>query len=171
MATQVTPIYAPVATYRASLNAFTPVAGVTFSLKGSATKTIKIRKIGFSATAATGAVCDVKIDKLSNLTGGTAATVTGFALDSQNGAYSAVAQSWSGAVATPTSLGTLDNTRYEIVTAAVSVNPQKVVVVFGDEENGVQYPTLRGTSEWVAILFSAVGTTPLADLWIEWTEE
>lgn len=171
MATQVTPMYAPLATYRASLNAFTPVAGVTFSLKGSASKTIKIRKIGYSATAGTGAVCDVKIDKLSGLTGGTAATVTGFALDSANGAYTAVAQSWSGAVATPTTVGTIENTRYEIVTAAVSVNPQKVVVVFGDEENGVQYPTLRGTSEWVAIVFSAVGTTPVADLWIEWTEE
>lgn len=171
MATQVTPMYAPLATYRASLNAFTPVAGVTFSLKGSSTKTVKIRKIGYSATAATGAVCDVKIDKLSGLTGGTAATVTGFALDSANGAYTALAQSWSGAVATPTTVGTIDTTRYEIVTAAVAVNPQRVVVSFGDEENGIQYPTLRGTSEWVAIVFSAVGTTPVADLWIEWTEE
>jgi hypothetical protein len=170
MATQVTPMYNELPTYRASLNAFTPVAGVTFSLKGSATKTVKIRRIGFSATAATGAVCDVKIDKLSGLTGGTAATVTGFALDSASSAYSAVAQSWSGTVATPTSVGTIENTRYEIVTAAVSVNPQKVVTVFGDT-NGTQCPTLRGTSEWIAILFSAVGTTPLSDLWIEWTEE
>lgn len=170
MATQFTPMYNELPTYRASLNAFTPVAGVTLSLKGSASKTIKIRKIGYSVTAATGAVCDVKVDKLSALTGGTAATVTGFALDSSNAAYSATVQSYSGSVATPTSVGTIDNTRYEIVTAAVAVNPQRVVMHFGDT-NGVQCPTLRGTSEWVALIFSAVGTTPVADIWIEWTEE
>jgi hypothetical protein len=170
MPAQVTIVDNEVSTYRASLNAFTLVAGLTLSLQGSATKKIKLHKIGFSASATSGTICSVKVDKISAISGGTAATVTAFPMDSTNVTYTAVVKSYSGAVATPTIVGTIDNTRYTILTASATSTPVKQVVNFA-EGNNIQHPVLNGTSEYFGLSFSAVGTTPVGDIWIEWTEE
>ena len=162
------------ATYRVGVVGFTPIASATaptFSITGSASKTVRITKIRISATAATGAITNMSMYRFSALSGGTAASQAAniAKLDTNNGASSAVPNTWSVAATTATSAGILAAERYEVVTAAVSVNPGYVEWDFGDK-NG-QSLVLRGTSDFVGVLFSAVGTTPVADCWVEWSEE
>jgi len=161
-------------TYRVGIVAFTPIASATaptVSITGSATKTIRITRIVFSASAATGTICDIQLLRYSALTGGTpnsqAANVA--KLDSNNAAQTAVVNQWSAAATTATSAGILNSKRFEIVTAAVSVQPGEIEWKFGD--NNEQGLVLRGTGEFAGIRLSAVGTTPVGDCWVEWTEE
>ena len=111
------------------------------------------------------------MDRFTGLNGGTpnsqAANIA--KLDSGNASATAVVNQWSVLPTGVTGAGILEAQRYEIVTAAVSVNPGVLEWRFGDA-NG-QGLTLRGTGEFAGLVFSAVGTTPVADCMIEWTEE
>jgi hypothetical protein len=156
-------------TYAASYTGVV-VAGPTLTLKGSSTKIIKVKLAGFSATAATGAAVNVTVQKLSGLSGGTPATPAMVPMDSRDVAATATAQSWGGGVPTPVAIGAVRSCRYEIVTAAVGVNPQIVEWRFGDAF-GNESLRLRGVAEWLSIDFSAAATTPAANVWMEWTEE
>lgn len=160
--------------YRVGMVGFTPIASATapaISMTGSATKTIRITRIRLSATAGTGTAADIALKRFTALSGGTANTQAANVakMDSGNAAQTAVVNQWSAAATTATAAGILNAERYEIVTAAVSVLPGAIEWTFGDK-NG-QSLVLRGTSEFAGFLFSAVGTTPVADFWIEWTEE
>lgn len=161
-------------TYRVGIVGFTPIASATapaVSITGSATKTVRITRIVYSASASTGAVSNIQVNRFTALTGGTpnsqAANIA--KLDSNNAAATAVVNQWSAAATTATSAGILIAKRYEVVTAAVSVQPGEIEWKFGDD-NG-QGLVLRGTAEFAGIILSAVGTTPVADCWVEWTEE
>jgi len=143
----------------------------SISITGSATKTIRISRIRISITAGTGGACDVSLQKFTALSGGTANSQAANVakMDSGNAAQTAVVNQWSAAATTHTAAGILNAERYEIVTASPSVLPGLIEWTFGDK-NG-QALVLRGTSEFTGILISAIGTTPLADCWVEWTEE
>lgn len=162
-------------TYRCGIVNFTPiVSGGTapfVSVTGSATKTIRITRIRVSASAGTGTVADVSLVKFTALSGGTANSQSANVakMDSNNAAQTAVVNQWSVAATTHTGAGVLNAERYEIVTAAVSVLPGAIDWTFGDKQG--QGLVLRGTSEFVGVLINAVGTTPSADCWVEWTEE
>lgn len=161
------------ATYRIGAS-FAPIASATapsFSITGSASKTIRITRIRLSATAATGGAADISLFRFSALSGGTSASQTAGKLDTTDAAATAVVNTWSVAATTATKAGgTLCAERYEIVTAAVTVLPQVVEWDFGEVPGGRSL-VLRGTSDFVGILFSAIGTTPASDIWVEWTEE
>lgn len=154
-------------TYRACFTG-APLAGTCLSLRGSATKLVSITRLGFSATDNAGTSVDVTVQKLSGLTGGTPSSVPMVPLDSKFPASTALAQSWSVAP-TPTAIGSIYGSRYFIGKAATSTGGQ-VDIAFGDMP-GVVPPRLRGTSEWISIVFSAVGGTPLGNIWLGWTEE
>lgn len=161
-------------TYRVGVVAFTPIASATapaISITGSATKTVRITRIRVSITAGTGTVADISLKRFTALSGGTANSQSAniAKMDSGNAAQTAVVNQWSAAATTATAAGILNAERYEIVTAAVSVLPGAIEWAFGDK-NG-QSLVLRGTSEFAGFLISAVGTTPVADCWVEWTEE
>lgn len=154
-------------TYR-SVFVGTALAGICMSLKGSATRLVTITRVGFSASDNAGTTVDVTISKLSGLTGGTPGALTAVPLDSKFPASTATPQSWSVAP-TPTSIGNVYGSRYFIGKASTTSGGQ-VDLAFGDMP-GVVPTRLRGTSEWLAVSFSAVGGTPLADIWMGWTEE
>ena len=161
-------------TYRVGIVAFTPITSATapfVSVTGSASKTVRILRIGISISAATGTACDIQMRRYSALSGGTANTQAANVakMDTNNAAQTAVVNQWSAAATTATNAGILQSVRYEIVTAAVSVIPGYMVWTFGDI-NG-QGCVVRGTSDFVGVMASAVGTTPLADCWVEWSEE
>lgn len=99
-------------TYRASVTNFTPVATLTFSLKGSSTRTVRVTRIGFSATNSTLNTAHVTVKKYSNIATGTPASLTMVPLDSTSPAATALAQSWSVTPGTQTSVGTLENVIY-----------------------------------------------------------
>lgn len=161
-------------TYRVGVVAFTPIASATapaISVTGSGTKTVRILRMRITVSAATGGAADVSLRRFSALSGGTANTQAANVakMDTNNAAQTAVVNQWSVAASTATSAGILNAERYEIVTAAVSVLPGAVEWDFGDK-NG-QGLVLRGTSDFVGILLSSIATTPVADCWVEWTEE
>lgn len=160
--------------YRCAVVGGTPIASATaptFSISGSASKVIRVTKIGFSASAATGTACDAIVRRFSALTGGTSATQAGSIakLDTSNAAATALVSAWSAAATTATSAGVLASQRYEIVTAGVSTQPGAIFWLFGDNNSSAL--VLRGTSDSVGVCLSAVGTTPTYDVWVEWTEE
>jgi hypothetical protein len=161
-------------TYRAGASSLTIIANPiapTFSLAGSASKTIRITRIRFSCTASTGTITNIILARFSALSGGTSAALGSTSkLDINNAAQTLVASTWSVAATTATSAGIFATERYEIVTAAVSVLPGVIEWKFGDVP-GAQELVLRGISDFVGIIVGAVGTTPLADIWAEWTEE
>jgi hypothetical protein len=174
-AAQVTMLDGCRTTYRAAVRAFTPVASTTspfFSLQGSATKTVRVTRLRLMVSAATGATCDVQLGRFSALTGGTTgSTPSIFKNDTADAAATAVALQYSAVPTTATQTGGFAaEERYEIVTASPSVPIPAIDFKFGDVP-GARAWVLRGTSDYLGILISAVGTTPVADIWIEFTEE
>jgi len=159
--------------YRCGIVSFGPLASSspTISVTGSATKTIRITRIRLSVAATAGAICDLSLKRFSTLTGGTSASQSAniAKLDTNNATATAVVNLYTAAATTATAAGILAAERYEIVTASVSVAPQAVEWDFSNMN--AQACVLRGTGDFVGILFSAIGTTPDGDCWIEWTEE
>lgn len=145
-----------------------PIAGICMSLKGSASKLVTVTRCGFSATDNAGTSVDVTIVKCTAMVPGTAASLTMVPLDSKFPAATGLAQSWSVAP-TPTIVGSIYGSRYFIGKVSTSTGGQ-VDLAFGDMP-GVVPPRLRGTSEWLAVSFSAVGGSPAGDIWMGWTEE
>ncbi len=162
-------------TYRCGIVAFTPIASggtaPAVSVTGSATKTVRITRIRLSASSSTGALADISLQKFTALSGGTANSQSANVakMDSGNAAQTAVINQWSVAATTHTAAGILNAERYELLAAAATVIPGVIEWTFGDKQG--QGLVLRGTSEFVGFLMSAVGTSPVADCWIEWTEE
>ena len=162
------------ATYRACVVAYTLLASSTIPciyVTGSSTKTVRITKVRFSASAGTGTACDVTLRRYASLSGGGFGTgnITTSELDTPNPSSTATVHAVTSAITTVTGATVLACERYEIVTAAVSVQPGLIEWNFGIAND--QALVLRGTSDFVGITVSAVGTTPVADVWIEWTEE
>lgn len=154
-------------TYRAVFTG-APLAGVCMSLKGSASKLVTVTRVGWSATDNAGTSVDVTIAKCTAMAPGTAASLTMVPLDSKFPAATALAQSWSVAP-TPTVVGSIYGSRYFIGKLSTTTGGQ-VDLAFGDMP-GVVPVRLRGVGEWLAVLFSAVGGSPAADIWMGWTEE
>ena len=163
------------ASYRVGVIGGTPISSgsnkPTWSVTGSATKTIRITRIRLTATAATGTAADISLQRFSALSGGTSASqATNVAkLDTNDGAQTAVVNTWSAAATTATQAGIFSTERYEIITASVSVTPGYIEWDFSDKN--ARALVLRGTSDFVGVVMTAVGTTPVYDIWVEWTEE
>ncbi len=165
------------ASYRSGTAAFTLASGGLnngpfFSLQGSATKVVRLTRIRFSATAATGVNINLQVLRYSNLAGGTLGAVGTFVnLDINDPIATASAIQWSNVPTTSPRVGTaaLAADQYEIVTNSVSVQPQVIEWTFGN------YPAkagvIRGLNDYIGVTASGAGTTPLASVWAEWTEE
>lgn len=142
-------------------------------LQGSSTRTIKITRIRFSSTAATGTAADFWVSKFTTISGGTTRTAPTIAkADTKFGsaAATAVVSVYSAVPTTATQAdGYWSATRYEVVTAAVTVLPQVVELEYGVGDFSTPL-TLAGTGEYVGIGISAAGTTPVHDAVIEWVE-
>jgi hypothetical protein len=161
-------------TYRCSV-ASTPIVSAsfspTFSVTGSATKTVRINRIRLSCTAATGTVASFFMYRYSALSGGTAVSQSNLIckMDINNAANTAVVNFWTVAATTVTPAGSPTSDRYEIVTPAVTVPVPYIEWLFGD--NHGQELVLRGTSDFIGVCVSVVGTTPTLQIMVEWTEE
>lgn len=159
------------ATYRIYA-AITPAASTTdvFTLKGSATKTVRIRNVRFSGYYGAATVGNVSFIKRSAAnTGGTSTSATAVPLDSSNAAATAVGTAYT---ANPSGLGTVVGT---VASAIIVYNTTSATIPadFMNRDFGVrntQAIVLRGTSEMVAINLGSASPTA-AFVEIEWTEE
>jgi hypothetical protein len=166
-------------TYRMAVKSFTPVASAsapTFSIQGSASKTVRILRLVVTTSCLTGVATPFKSDlvlqKYSALTGGTVgSTPTGSLMDSGNAAQTAVCLQYSAVPTTATAIGGLHAAELiQMITPTASLNGiTRNEFDFGDK-NG-QGLVLRGTAQYLGITINPLGTTPLMSLWIEWVED
>lgn len=177
-----TSVDSSVPTYRASAS-FTPVTAsalTLFQIQGSATKTVRIKRICLSGSAATAVATMVAYVQRTSAagTGGTAVTPTIAKNDSASAAATAVvshyttgAQSVGTAVGGPLSFFQVPLT----ITAVPTVGLPVPYTVF--PENGVaigQSLVLRGIADFVCVVNSAPASfanAPVIQYTIEWTED
>jgi hypothetical protein len=161
-------------TYSAAI-IFDPTALVTtdfFTITGSATKTIRITYISFTAESTAAAQSALSIIKRSTAnTGGTSSVVTAVPHDSTAGAATGTVRAYT---TNPTVLGTtVGNLRVVRIfsTGTVGDPPEIYQWTFGDRP--AQAAVLRGTGEVVALNFSGitVASSLTVHVNIEWTEE
>lgn len=141
-----------------------------FTITGSASKTIKITDITFSATKTANGFGDVLLIKRSSAdSGGTSSTAAAVPYDSANAAASATVRSYT---ANPSSLGTEVGkiAAHRYFYSGLSVAAPLLEFQFGNDNK--QPVTLRGASEQLAVNLNG-GTLSgnLIDLYVEWTEE
>jgi len=150
--------------------AYTGSTGEVATLQGSATKTIKVLKVGLANGGAANSITTLINRRASANVGGTSTAVTIAKMDPTDPAPTAVVRAYT---ANPTSTGTdagtirALQTPANVVGASVNINPTQVYTFGG---NGMKPLTLRGTSEFMAISFTS-NTTGNARVNIEWTEE
>ena len=162
-------------TYRVSLSAFSPIAGNTISLAGSATKTVRVTRVAFTLQSADNTFdsIEVQVLKLSAISGGTSSTLTPIPLDSLNPTVSASAKSYTVAP-TVTSLGAVSSRR--IISLPSGSNSGVIDMeefIYGNSISGTSPVVLRGTAEAITINLSTIGGgagTTLSGS-IEWIEE
>lgn len=166
-------------TYRAS-TIIPLVAAVTvnvpiFNIIGSASTTVKVRKISVSGETLTAVgYFTINVEKLSTASsGGTSTTLTGVPLDSNDAAATAVVKAYTVAPTKGSLVGTIASWRalWQATTAAAAGIPNFFTFYFGDipETRSV---VLRGVAQELALTFPVVlasaGTLAID---IEWTEE
>lgn len=163
------------ATYNATALAQTPVASSTepfFTIQGSATATVEVLSIDFFMKAVTGSatVPDIVLYRFSAMSGGTAATaLVAAGNDNNNLAASAVVQYWTTLNTSVTAVGSpVAAIGYSDQTASATIlAPSPYTFPFWPGQPFV----LRGTSDWLGLCISAIGTTPRVDISITWIEK
>ena len=169
-------------TYRASAaNAavITTTTKTILNIQGSATKTVRIQRIGFTISAATAAQCTVQLQRTSTQgAGGTAVAPTVAKLDTNAAAATAVVQHFTtGAQAQGTGVGgpitSISFSQQVTTTAPTFLGDQHMLWAF--PENGMlggQALVLRGTADFIELqTFTAIGTTPALSYMVEWIED
>lgn len=162
--------YEPI-THSATAVGFVTAALATdiFTIIGSGTKTIRIKKVRVSGTTTSGSPIKVTIRLLKRSTantGGTSSIVSAVPHDSTSAAGTSVARSYT---ANPTTLGTLVGAvRAQSTSVQAAGMPDMVKWNFHD---GGQPIVLRGAAENLAVNFGGVSITgPVISVYVEWEE-
>lgn len=138
-------------TYRATIVNLAGGASVTdlLTVTGSATKTIRIRKIVLQAVAGANQVIDVVLIKRSTAdTGGTSTSVTMVPVDSNDAAATAVVTAYTANPTLGTTVGNVD-ARKAFLPGSNNGPTEPTIFDFGD--NASKAIVLRGTAEQLAI--------------------
>lgn len=155
--------------YSATVANATAVASQTdmCSLSGSATKTVKVRRIFFSSTPTTTVSEPVAILKRSTANTGAGSAIAKVAYDTSNAASTvAVAELWTAAPTVGTLTGVLADLVFNFPVATGVVAP--VVFEFGELAQPI---VLRGAAQSVAVNLSGITFTGTVGCTFEWTEE
>lgn len=158
-------------TYRSTGFALTAATSATdlMILSGSASKTIRVKRIKISGSHATGLTTPIKI-LLRNVanSSGTPTVQTIVPLDSNNAVATAVATSYAGVPTTGGLIGNIDT--FLISLALVTgTNSAPLLIEFGKE--GVQEVILRGVAQSICVNLNAATTAGTFYITFEWTEE
>jgi len=142
-----------------------------FTLTGSASRTIRIVRFLLSGTQTTTLMRDFFLVKRSAAnTGGTSSAVTAVPNDSNNGAATATALSYTANPTLGTTVGTVRLYKYEIPTTTGANSQSPLEVKFGDTPE--QAIVLRGTSQVLALNLNSITPTGASlNMCLEWTEE
>jgi hypothetical protein len=127
-------------------------AGDVFCIRGSATRNVRIHKIGVSATATSAAVATVSIVLRSTANTGTSTPITLVALDQVNPAATAVAVSYDTAPTLGTTIGSVRAAKLAVGTTGNSNTVGFYLFVF--EPSPI---LLRGVLQSACVNLTAVG--------------
>jgi hypothetical protein len=160
-------------TYSAT-SAFSPTATAATDvciLNGSATKTIKVRRIYFNALATTAVSDPIAIIKRSTAnSGGTSVGLSEIALDSTSAAASAAALTYTANPTVGTAVGTIADPYFSIgnlTTGGAQAFPSQLL--FGELGSPI---VLRGAAQSVAVNLNAASFPGIvASCTFEWTED
>lgn len=157
-------------TYSASQAGITAVASQTdmCSMTGSATKTIKVRRIFFDNVPTTAVTEPIAIVKRSTATTGAGTALAKVPYDSANAASTvALAEVWTAAPTVGTIVGVLADLPQHFA-IATSADSGHAAYVFGQLGQPI---VLRGVAQQVAINLNATTFTGTVSCTFEWTEE
>jgi hypothetical protein len=168
-------------TYRAGA-LFTPTAtaAVTvITVQGSATKTVRITRIGVSYVATDEAGCILSLQRASALgAGGTQVSPTVAELDTSTAAATAVVSHWtSTAKAAGTGVGGPISTQIvcgQLVALTAHVHSVQMATLFPENSWGGQAIVLRGTSDYLEInnlLPTNLSAGTQLAYFVEWRED
>ncbi len=164
-------------TYSAStINNFAPAASPQdiCTLSGSATKTIRVTKISFSATQTTGGYENVFLLRRSTLdTGGTSTTMVAMPYDSADAAPTAVGRYYTANPTTGTLVGVIRAIRtYMAATGSTSGTSGDGSVAFEFNVPPARPLVLRGATQMIALNLGGVAISGgSVQCFFEWTEE
>lgn len=160
------------ATYSASTLRLVTAALATdiFTITGSATKIIKIKKIRITATRSGNTTTDIALIKRSTAnTGGTSAVEASVPHDSASAAATAVVRSYTANPTVGTPVGTI-RTQKQFINVIATRTSDVIEWNFGQDTS--QPIVLRGVTQVLAInLLGVTVTTPSFDIFVEYTEE
>lgn len=140
-----------------------------FTITGSATKTITVKKIRVTATRSGSTTTGILLIKRSTAnTGGTSTAETMVPHDSNNAAATAVVRTYTVNPTLGTSVGSIRSQK-QFINVAATGTTDVINWEFGqDTSQGV---VLRGTSQVLAVnLAGQTITTPSFEIYIEWLE-
>jgi hypothetical protein len=162
------------ATYSAtSAIAFSSAANATdiFTITGSATKTVKIVRIGFSGTQTTAATNNILLIKRSTAnTAGTSAAATAVPHDSSDAAATATVLNYTANPTLGATVATVRANRAFIPATNTAATVAFYEYSFGDKPE--KQITLRGTGQVLAINLNSTTIAGGAfTCFVEWTEE
>lgn len=163
------------ATYRCAALALATVTAATdiAILPGSASKTVRVTRVGIGLTIDTAAqYVNVNLVKRSAAdTGGTSGAMTVALMDSTNGPTTVSPLSFTGnpSLGAATNGGVIAAARYFAALSGTAAPTTQLVFEFGTA-NG-QAVVLRGVAEGLAINLGTTSNSGVADLYYEWTEE
>jgi hypothetical protein len=148
-----------------------------FTIQGSASKTIRVTQLRFSMFVTTGSSTParVSLQRFSSFTGGTSSTLNSPGrLDTNDSSFAtATAVLWSPLPTSSVVVGSpVDAFDYQLTTVSATTAPAPVpyLVLFGSQPGTKEF-VLRGLSDYLGLIINGTGTTPLASIMIEWTEE
>lgn len=160
-------------TYSCSFTALIGAAAATdiVEIIGSATKTVRVKKIKISGVATAAAAVDLLLIKRSAAaTGGTSTSATIVPMDSNNAAGTAVVKGYTVNPTVGTAVGTIESHKPTLTTAAGAIPNVPLVIEFGD--NGNQNVILRGAAQTLCInLNGATITGNSLNVTVLFTEE
>lgn len=160
-------------TYSATAVNIAPASSATdvFTITGTASKTVRVLRIGISGVQTTAGVVNVVLAKRSTAdTSGTSAAVTAVPHDSGNAAATATVLSYTANPTTGTLVGNV-RAGQMLIPAPASVAPNIMTIYDFGNLTG-QCIVLRGTAQVLAVNLNAVTVTGGSmTYWCEWTEE
>lgn len=166
------------ASYSAVFSGAVTAAAATdvLTITGAANKVIRILRIGFSGTQTTNGYASVSVVKRSTAnSGGTSTSLTAVPMDSNTGAASATVLAYTANPTTGTLVGRVRSGKVAITEATQSnqiLSPTTTIFDFTFNESRAQPPTLRGTSQVLAVNLNGVSLTGNScDIFVEWIEE
>ncbi len=172
-AIQVTSVGGTRAGYSAVALNLVPGAAATdiFTISGSATKTLRILTLGFSATQQSSGIQSIAVIKRSAVdTGGTSTSPTAVPHDSTDSAATAVVKAYT---ANPSALGAAVGTLRTVKIGAPAANTSTISIVeWSLDVSAAKAIVLKGLGETLAINLNGVTPTGSSfDAYVTWTEE